>query len=76
METFDKYNRYAVRIPKGVGVGGGGGWKPKFQRPGGGGGLPNSDPFGQTEKGGGGGVQKLDIFHGCHKCMVSYWLTI
>ena len=42
--------------------------------------LPNLDPFGQTEKwvvvvvvvGGGGGVcvQKLDIFYGCHKCMV------
>ena len=25
--------------------------------------------FGQTEKGGRGGVQKLDIFLGCHKCM-------
>ena len=33
--------------------------------------LPNLDPFGQTEKGErGGGVQKLGIFHGCHKCMV------
>ena len=29
----------------------------------------NSDPFGQTEKGGE-GMQKLDIIHGCHKCMV------
>ena len=26
----------------------------------------SSDPFGQTKK----GVQKLDIFLGCHKCMV------
>ena len=34
----------------------------------GGGVLPNSDPFGQTENGGT-GVQKLDIFHGGHKCM-------
>ena len=36
--------------------------------------LSDSDPFGQTEKrmrGGGEGVLKLDIFHGCHKCMVS-----
>ena len=32
--------------------------------------LPNLDPFGQTEKGERGGVQKLGIFHGCHKCMV------
>ena len=31
--------------------------------------LPNSVPFGQTEKGGR-RVQKLDIFLGCHKCMV------
>ena len=34
---------------------------------------PNLDPFGQIEKGrrrGRGGVQKLDIFHGCHKCVV------
>ena len=39
---------------------------------GGGGVLPNSDPFRQTEKGGrwGGMVQKLDIFFGCHKFMV------
>ena len=35
--------------------------------------LSDSDPFGQTEKRmrGGKGVLKLDIFHGCHKCMVS-----
>ena len=33
--------------------------------------LPNSDLFGQMEKGGC-GVQKLDIFHGCHKCMVPF----
>ena len=31
--------------------------------------LRNSDPFGQTEKGGG-VEQKLDIFLGCHKCVV------
>ena len=31
--------------------------------------VPNLVPFGQTEKGGK-GEQKLDIFHGCHKCMV------
>ena len=32
---------------------------------------PNLDPFGQIEKGRRGwGVQKLDIFHGCHKCVV------
>ena len=29
--------------------------------------LPNSDLFGETEKGGRGKVQKLDLFHGCHK---------
>ena len=41
----------------------------------GGGVLSDSDLFGQTEKrmrgGGGEGVLKLDIFYGCHKCMVS-----
>ena len=34
--------------------------------------LPNSSLFRETEKGGRGKVQKLDIFHGCHKCMVPY----
>ena len=38
---------------------------PCFDVQGWGGLLPNFDPFGQTEKGGG-----VDIFHGCHKCMV------
>ena len=57
-----------VVVERGWGVGSisfdvqGGGW---------GGVSPNSDPFGQTEKGGE-GVQKLDIFHGCHKYMVPY----
>ena len=32
--------------------------------------LPNSDPFGQTKRGEGEGVQKLDILHGFLKCMV------
>ena len=31
---------------------------------------PNLDPFGQIEKGRRRGVQKLDIFHACHKCVV------
>ena len=29
--------------------------------------LPNSDTFGQTEKGGD-DVQNFNIFQGCHKC--------
>ena len=40
-----------------------------FYVQGGGGVLPNSNPFGQTEKSGR-RVQKMDIFLGCHKCMV------
>ena len=31
-----------------------------------------SVPDRQVSGGGGGGVQKLDIFLGCHKCMVPY----
>ena len=31
---------------------------------------PNSDPFRQTKMGYEGGVEKVDIFPGCHKCMV------
>ena len=54
----------------GVGVVG----SPCFDVQGWGGLLPNFDPFGQTEKGG--GVQKLDIFHGCHKCMVPNLVAI
>ena len=54
METSTKYNRYAARIPKEMGVGGGGGCSLRFnvQRRGGGEVLPNLDPFGQVEKGG------------------------
>ena len=36
---------------------------------------PNLNPFGQTEKrgrGGGGVVQNLYLFLGCHKCMVPF----
>ena len=63
METFDKYNRYAVRIPKGVGVGGGGGWKPKFQRPGvGGGGLTQFRPIRTDRKRGRGWGAKIGHF--------------
>ena len=60
----------------GWGWGGGGvvGWLPKFRRPvagrGGEGVLPNSDTFGQTEKGGD-DVQNFNIFQGCHKCKFS-----
>ena len=43
-------------------VGGVGSLSFDVQEQGGGGVLPNSDPFRQTEKGGGGRVQKLDIF--------------
>ena len=55
METSTKYNRYAARIPKGMGVKG-------FGVGGGGGVLPNSDPFGQTEKGGKGECAKIGHF--------------
>ena len=48
-------------------------WSPKFWRPGAGS-LAQFEPIrtdGQRGKGGG-GVQKLDIFHDYHKCMVPY----
>ena len=62
METFDKYNRYAVRIPKGVGVGGGGGWKPKFQRPGVGGPYPIQTHSDRQKKGEGVGCKNWTFF--------------
>ena len=70
MEASTKYNRYAAKIPKGMKVGGG--LLVAYVLTSRGGGiLPNSDPFGQTEKGGREErVQKLDIFHGYHKWMV------
>ena len=49
--------------------GGGGGWQPKFRRLGEGGSCPirtHSD----RQKKRGGGMRKLDIFHGCHKCTI------
>ena len=45
---------------------GGGGWQPKFRRPGAGVVLPNSDQLDRQKKGGG---AKINIFHGCHKYM-------
>ena len=68
MKTSTKYNQYAVRISKGMGVrvrwaGVVGSLSFDVQ---GRGVLPNSNLFGETEKGGRGKVQKLDIFHGCH----------
>ena len=62
METSTKYNRYAARIPKGMGVGGTevvGSLSFNFQ---GWGVFPNLDPFGQTEKGGGDGGAKIGHF--------------
>ena len=51
METSTKYNGYAARIPKGTGLGWRGGGSLSFDVWGRGV-LPNSDPFGQAEKGG------------------------
>ena len=69
MERSTKYNQYAARIPKGVRVVGVfGSLSFNVQRKGV---FSNSDPFGQTGKGGK-WVQKLDIFHGCYKIMVTY----
>ena len=78
METSTKYNRYAARIPKGMGVKGFGVGEGvvgslSFSQgrgegvrscpgEGGGEGLPNSDPFGQTEKGGKGEGAKIGHF--------------
>ena len=73
IETSTKYNQYAARIPKGMGLGVVGSLSFDVQGWGVGGAgvgcLPNLDPFGKTEKGEG-GLQTLDIFHGCHKVMV------
>ena len=52
METSTKYNRYAARIPKGIGVVGSLSFDVQGRKGGGGGVLAISDPFGQTEKGG------------------------
>ena len=59
MEMSTKYNRYAARIPKGMGVGcrGGSGWQLKFRRPGAGEVLPNSDQLDRQKKGGGAKIE-------------------
>ena len=51
METSTKYNRYGARIPKGMGEGRGVVGSLSFDVQGREWG-PNSDPFGQIEKGG------------------------
>ena len=70
METSTKYNRYGARIPKGMGEGRGVVGSLSFDVQG----REWGSQFGsiRTDRTGGGGMQKLDIFHGCHKCMVPY----
>ena len=61
--------QFFARILKGWWCGGGG-WQPKFRRLGAGReGLAQFGPI-RTDRKWGDGVQKLDIFLGCHKCMV------